>query len=121
LKSAGRYYWLAKQEWRPFVALSLGATHTDQARAELVVTNTAIDLKNVAFANAGTKFSQTFETGVEFAPSDRLQLRFSVRANHVGHPSSSHDPQLAKLGFNTGDDADSRVTYPVSLAGVFRF
>jgi opacity protein-like surface antigen len=121
LEVGARYFWLAKEMWRPFVSLSLGATHTDEARGTLTVRNTAIDIHDVLFADSGTTFSQTLETGVEFAPSEQFQLRFSVRANHVGTQHSGNDPRLASLGFQAGDDASSRTDYPVALVGVYRF
>lgn len=121
LEVGARYLWLASEQWRPYVAVSIGATHTDDMNASLNVTNTAINLKQVRFADAGSTFSQSFETGVEYNPVRQLGVRFSVRANHVGTPPSARDPQLAALGFNAGDDAGNRVDYPISLAGVYRF
>lgn len=121
LEVGARYLWLTSEKWRPYVSLSLGSTRTDDMNASVTVTNTAIDIKQVRFAKAGSTFSQSFETGVEYNPSKRLGVRFSVRANHVGTPPSGQDPQLEALGFKGGDDAGSRVDYPVSVAAVYRF
>lgn len=121
LEAGARYLWTATPEWHPYVAVSLGATHTDDINARLDVKNTGIDIRQVRFAQSGTTFSQSFETGVEYDPSPRLGLRLSVRANHIGTPPSARDPQLTALGFNSGDDAGSRVDYPISIAGVYRF
>ena len=121
LEVGARYLWLASERWRPYVALSLGSTRTDDMNASLNVGTTAINVRQVRFAKAGNTFSQSFETGVEYNPGRQFGVRFSVRANHVGTPPSDRDPQLAALGFNTGNDARNRVDYPVSLAGVYRF
>jgi len=121
LEVGARYLWLASEQWRPYVALSVGSTRTDDMNASLNVTNTAISVAQVRFAKAGNTFSQSFETGVEYNPSKQFGVRFSVRANHVGTPPSDRDPRLASLGFNAGNDAGNRVDYPVSLAGVYRF
>jgi len=121
LEAGARYLWTLAPEWRPYVAVSLGATHTDDINAALNVKNTGINIRQVRFAQSGSTFSQSFETGVEYNPSERLGLRFSVRANHIGTPPSARDPQLTALGFNAGDDAGSRVDYPIAIAGVYHF
>ncbi|MEJ1964892.1 MAG: hypothetical protein WDO56_26505 [Gammaproteobacteria bacterium] len=65
LEAGARYSWLASEAWRPYVALALGSTRTDEIRASLIVPNTAINLKDVRFARSGNSFSQSVETGVE--------------------------------------------------------
>ena len=121
LEVGARYLWLASEKWRPYVAVSVGATRTDDMNASLNVTNTAINIRQVRFAKSGSTFSQSFETGVEYNPIKQFGLRLSVRANHVGTPPSDRDPQLTALGFNSGNDAGNRVDYPIALAGVYHF
>jgi hypothetical protein len=121
LEVGARYLWLASERWRPYVALSVGATRTDDMDASLNVPGTAINLSKVRFARSGSTFSQSFETGVEFNPIRQFGVRFSVRANHIGTPPSGGDPQLTALGFDSGNDAGNRVDYPIALAAVYHF
>jgi opacity protein-like surface antigen len=115
-----RYYWSTGANWRPFVGAALGATRMDAMRAS-VATPEGVDLHNVHFTRDGTVFSQSAETGIEYNPGNNFGVRFSVDADHLGTPPSAHDPQLAELGINPSHDAESRWSFPVSLAATYRF
>lgn len=121
LSFGARYFWMKEATWRPYIAAALGATFTDRMRASLSVKNTAINLKDVRFARRETGFSQSAEVGVEYNPNSRLGLRLSVGADHVGKPSRDADPALTALGFNFGEHVDSRTSFPVAVAMVYRF
>lgn len=116
LEVGTRYFWRPSSTWSPFLAAALGATRSDEIRASVNVPTTAIHLNDVHFTNSETAFSQSLETGVEYKPTGRFHLRFSVRATHTGAAKSSRDPELAELGFGTHSDAGNRVTFPVALA-----
>ncbi|MEJ0085239.1 MAG: hypothetical protein WDO72_06135 [Pseudomonadota bacterium] len=121
LEAGIRYLWLDDSKWRPFVGLSLGATHTDDVKASLSIADTVLQRREVRFARSGTAFSQTFETGVEYNPNRRLGVRLSVRADHVGEPKGADDPTLTALGFHSNDQAYSRYSFPIAVAAVYRF
>jgi hypothetical protein len=117
----GRYYWLTGTDWKPFAGASLGATHLDGTRANIASTNGSLELQDVRFTRPGTVFSQTLEAGVEYNPSTALGVRLGVDAQHTGAPPSADDPRLAALGVNAGHDAESRWSFPVTLAASYHF
>jgi hypothetical protein len=121
LEAGVRYSWVSESPWRPFVGLSLGATHTDDVKASISIRDTAIQRREVHFASAGTAFSQSAETGIEYRKSPRLGFRFSVRADHVAEPHGASDRTLADLGFRNSDQAYSRYTFPFTVAAVYNF
>lgn len=116
LEVGTRYFWRPSATWSPYLAAALGATRSDEIRASINVPNTAIRLNDVHFTNSETAFSQSLETGLEYKPTERFHLRFSVRATHTGAAKSSRDPELTELGFGSHSDAGNRVTFPVALA-----
>jgi hypothetical protein len=121
LELGSRYFLTTGTQWRPFAGAAIGATHLDAMRASLASPDAGLDLKNVRFTRSGTVFSQSLETGVEYDPSTALGMRFGVQADHSGAPPSADDPTLQSLGFNDGNDAKSRWSFPVSLAATYHF
>jgi len=116
-----RYYWPTGMSWKPFVGAALGATHLDSMTASLAVPDTALDEQSVRFTRAGTVFSQSLETGVEYNPNTNFGMRFSVNADHSGAPPSANDPGLTAIGFDAAHDAQSRWAFPVAVAATYRF
>jgi opacity protein-like surface antigen len=116
-----RYYFPIAAEWRTFAGAALGATHEDAIRASIGSTNGSLDLQNVRFTRAGTVFSQTLEAGVEYNPTSAIGVRFSVDAEHSGTPPSADDSRLSALGVNPGNDAESRWSFPVTVAASYHF
>jgi hypothetical protein len=116
-----RYYWLTGTEWKPFAGAALGATHLDGMHANIASANGAFDLQDVRFTRPGTVFSQTLEAGVEYNPSTALGVRLGVDAQHSGSPPSGDDPRLSALGLNAGHDAESRWSFPLTLAASYSF
>jgi hypothetical protein len=106
---------------RPFVGLAVGAEHLGATRADfenLSGTGTT----NVILGEADTVFHQRFETGLQFSPADRFDLRLSLAANHVDADTRSNDPNLALVGLNnTEADVRNHWEYPVELGGVWKF
>jgi hypothetical protein len=90
-------------------------------QAALVSPNASLNLQDVRFTRPGTVFSQSVEAGVEYKPSDALGMRLGVDADHSGAPPSGNDPTLKSLGFNDGNDANSRWSFPVTLAATYHF
>jgi len=121
LEVGSRYFLTTGTEWRPFAGAAIGATHLDAMRASLISPDASLDLRDVRFTRPGTVFSQSLETGVEYSPSGALGMRFSVDADHSGTPPSADDLTLKSLGFNDGNDAKSRWSFPVSLAATYHF
>jgi hypothetical protein len=120
LEVGSRYYWNLSPNWRPFAGASLGATRMDAMRATIATTG-GVDLNNVRFTRNGTVFSQSVETGVEYDADNNFGVRFGVNAQHLGAPPSARDPSLAELGIDPGHDAESRWSFPVSLAATYKF
>ncbi|MEJ1961245.1 MAG: hypothetical protein WDO56_06765 [Gammaproteobacteria bacterium] len=79
-----RYYWSTGSSWRPFAGLALGATHMDGIHASLATPVADPDLQNLHFTRAGTMFSQSVETGVEYNPTNEFGVRLSLDASHIG-------------------------------------
>ena len=121
LEIGSRYYWPTGTSWRPFAGVALGATHMDGMRASLTSTTAAPDLQNLRFTRSSTMFSQSLETGVEYAPSNEFGVRLSLDANHIGAPPSADDTRLAALGFDASDDARSRWSFPLAVAASYHF
>jgi hypothetical protein len=121
LELGTRYFWTTGTAWEPFAGVSLGATRLDAIRANFSVPDTLIDVHNVRFTRPSTVFSQSLETGVEYNPNSSIAVRFSVGADHMGEPSSAHDPALSELGFDSAHDANDRWTFPVAIAAAYHF
>lgn len=121
LELGTRYYWSSTAGWRPFAGASLGATRLDAIRADIFSPSADLNLQDVRFTRAGTVFSQSLETGVEYNAANNFGVRFAVNADHSGNPPAANDSQLAGLGVNPGHDAEGRWTFPVSLAATYRF
>ena len=115
-----RYYWQMPGNWRPFAGAAVGATHLDGIRATFTSPGTDIDLQNAQLTRAGTVFSQSLETGVEFNPATNFGLRLGVNADHTSSPHSADDPSLTALGIDT-DDNHGRWSFPLSIAANYRF
>jgi hypothetical protein len=116
-----RYFWATGTDWRPFAGLSLGATRLDAMTATLASADLSTDLSDLRFSRAGTVFSQSLQTGVEYNPNSAFGLRLAVDADHIGKPANADDPRLTALGFGPNDDARSFWSFPVSVAANFRF
>jgi hypothetical protein len=115
-----RYFWTTGADWRPFAGLALGATHLDSMRATLTSTDLSLPLNDLRFSRAGTVFSQSLTTGVDYTPNEVFGLRFSIDADHFGRPAASEDPRLSALGAG-GDDAHGLWSFPVAIAANYRF
>ncbi len=48
-------------------------------------------------------------------------VRLSLDANHFGTPPSADDTRLSGLGFNAGNDAQSRWSFPLAIAASYHF
>ena len=106
---------------RPFVGLALGAEKLSPTRAAFLNIGGA-DTTNVVLGEADTVFQQRIETGLQFSPADRFDLRLSLAANHVDADTKSSDPNLALVGLdNTQADVRSHWEYPIELGGVWKF
>lgn len=106
---------------QPFVGLSLGAERLGVTRAEFHNVNDTNTTK-VVLGEADTVFHQRFETGVQFMPAEKFDLRLSVAANHVDADTKSSDPNLALVGLdNTRADVRSHWDYPVELGAAWKF
>jgi opacity protein-like surface antigen len=121
LELGSRYYWSTGSNWRPFAGVALGATHMDAIRASLATPTALPDLNNLRFTRTGTVFSQSAETGVEYNPTQEFGVRLSLDASHFGAPPSADDARLTGLGFNPGDDARGRWSFPVAIAANYHF
>jgi Outer membrane protein beta-barrel domain len=106
---------------QPFFGLALGAEHLGATRADFQnVSGTGTT--NVVLGQADTVFHQRLETGLQFSPADKFDLRLSVAANHVDADTKSNDPNLALVGLdNTMADVRSHWEYPVEFGGVWKF
>lgn len=116
-----RYFWQTGTDWRPFAGAALGATHLDAIRASFTSPEAALVLPDAQFTRSGVVFSQSLETGVEYAPDSNFGVRFSVNADHVGAPPSADNAELAELGFDANHDAHGRWAFPVSVAAAYHF
>jgi hypothetical protein len=121
LELGSRYFWSTGTHWRPFAGVALGATHMDAISASLATATVDPDLQNLHFTRAGTVFSQSVETGVEYNPSNEFGVRLSLDADHIGAPPSADDNRLTGLGINAGDDAKSRWSFPLAIAANYHF
>jgi hypothetical protein len=121
LELGSRYFIPTGTDFRPFAGFALGATHLDTIRANVSSADLGTELSNLRFTRAGTVFSQSLQTGVEYAPNSAFGLRLGVDADHVGRPLSADDPRLAGLGFGPNEDAHSMWSFPVSIAANYRF
>ena len=76
----------------------------------------------VVLGESDTVFQQRVETGLQFTPADKFDLRLSVAANHVDADTKSSDPNLALVGLdNTQADVRNHWEYPIELGGVWKF
>jgi hypothetical protein len=122
LQLGSRYRWSTGSNWRPFAGFSLGATHLDEMRATLTSSDFSVDVPDVRFTRAGTVFSQSLQTGVDYTPNGAFGLRFGVDADHVGKPPSADDARTSELGFGPSGEAHSSLwSFPVSIAANYRF
>jgi hypothetical protein len=121
LQFGSRYFIPTGTDWRPFAGVALGATHLDTIRADVTSADLGTELSNLRFTRAGTVFSQSLQTGVEYAPSSAFGLRLSVDADHFGRPLNGDDPRLTGVGFAANEDAHSLWSFPVAVAANYRF
>jgi hypothetical protein len=121
LQFGTRYLWSTGTDWRPFAGLSLGATHLDEMRANITSTDLSMDIPDLRFARAGTVFSQSLQTGVDYAPTSAFGVRFSLDADHIARPPSGNDARTSQLGFGPSDEAHDLWSFPVSIAASYRF
>lgn len=121
LDVGARYDFAPMKGIRPFVGVALGAEKLAPTRAEFRnIGNTGTT--NVVLGEGDTVFQQRVETGLQFSPADKFDLRLSVAANHVDADTKSSDPNLALVGLdNTQADVRSHWEYPVELGGVWKF
>ena len=121
LDVGARYDFAPMKGIRPFVGVAPGAERLAPTRAEFRnIGNTGTT--SVVQGESDTVFQQRVETGLQFSPADKFDLRLSVAANHVDADTKSSDPDLALVGLdNTQADVRSHWEYPVELGGVWKF
>lgn len=121
LQLGSRYLWTTGTDWRPFASFALGATHLDEMRADITSTDLATSIPDLRFARAGTVFSQSLSSGVDYTPNSAFGLRFSIDADHLGKPPSGDDARTSLLGFGPNDGSHDIWSFPVSVAASYRF
>ena len=122
LQFGSRYLWSTGLDWRPYAGFALGATRLGEMRATLTRTDFSAVIPDFRFARAGTVFSQSLQTGVDYTPNTAFGLRFGVDADRVGKPPSGDDPRTSELGFGPSSEAHSSLwSFPVSIAANYRF
>jgi hypothetical protein len=121
LDVGARYEFNAMKRIRPFVGAAQGAEKLSPTRAEFRKIGST-GFTNVVLGESDTVFQQRIETGLQFTPADKFDLRLSVAANHVNADTKSSDPNLALVGLdNTQADVRNHWEYPVELGGVWKF
>jgi hypothetical protein len=122
LQFGSRYLWSTGSDWRPYAGFALGATYLDEMRASLTSTDFSATIPDFRFARAGTVFSQSLQTGVDYTPNTAFGLRFGIDADHLGKPPNGDDPRTSELGFGPSSEAHSSLwSFPVSIAANYRF
>ena len=116
-----RYFWSTGTDWRPFAGVALGATRLESLNATITSADPSADLTGLRFTRTGTVFSQSLQTGVEYAPNAGFGVRLAIDADHSGKPLNGDDPRLTGLGFGPNNDAHSLWSFPVSIAANYRF
>jgi hypothetical protein len=122
LDVGARYDFAPMHGIRPFVGLALGAEKLAPTRAGFLNVAGPGTITNVVLGESDTVFQQRVETGLQFSPGEKFDVRLSVAANHVDADTRSSDPDLALVGLdNTQADVRSHWEYPVELGGVWKF
>lgn len=110
-----RWYFMAPDYARPYVAARLGGTRTDEIRATFDIPDANINIANAPFYEEGWAVSAGIDLGVIIPFNDNFSVMAETGVRYTGDLKDD-DSAIGGLGLASINDTGQRVSMPLTLA-----